>query len=212
MVAMSGFEDARPRSRRFWGDARFLLGILLIGASIVGVWFVVTAARQTSPAYAAVRTLVPGQSVTAEDVRVVDVALGMLGDSYLAPTGLAEGAVATRTVGEGELLPADAVGDARSSSTTNVVLRTEADVSSAVAPGARVEVWHAPKIEREGYDVPRILVADATVAVVTKDEPMVGGARATLEVVVPRDAVAAVLAAQSSGAVLSVVPLSGEAG
>ena len=212
MVAMTATDSARPRSRRFWGDSRFLLGMLLIALSVAGVWLVVTTARQTAPVYAAARTLVPGETVAADDLRVVDVALGQVSDAYLAPTSLEQGVVATRTVGEGELLPSDAVGAAADARTTSVVIRTAAEVPASIAAGTRIEVWHAPPVDRESFDAPRILVADATVATVTRDDAMVGAAQATLEIVIPRDEVASMLSARSDGSVISVVPVAGAPG
>ena len=38
---MSVTEPARAPRRAFWGDARFFLGILLVIASVAGVWLVV---------------------------------------------------------------------------------------------------------------------------------------------------------------------------
>ena len=38
---MTALDTARARPRAFWGDARFFLGILLVVASVAGVWFVV---------------------------------------------------------------------------------------------------------------------------------------------------------------------------
>ena len=109
---MTAIDTARPRSRAFWGDARFFLGILLVVASVAGVWFVVAASRQTVPAFAASRTIVPGEAVSSDDLRLVDVSLGQLGDAYLAPDALADGLVATRTIESGELVPESAVGEA----------------------------------------------------------------------------------------------------
>ena len=65
---MTALDAARTPRRAFWGDARFLLGVLLIVASVAGVWFVVSAARQTAPAFAATRTIVPGEAITSDDV------------------------------------------------------------------------------------------------------------------------------------------------
>ncbi|MFG6401997.1 SAF domain-containing protein [Microbacterium sp. P04] len=210
---MTAIDIARPRSRRFWGDARFLIGVLLIALSIGGVWLVVASARQTTPVYAAAHTLLPGEAIAADDLRIVDVALGTVSAAYLSPAATAgEGWVATRTVAQGELLPADAVGAASEARTTSVVIRTAADVPAGITAGTTVEVWHAPPVDRESFDVPRILVADATVAAVTRDDAMIGGAQATLEVVIPRSEVAATLSALADGSVLSVVPVVGPAG
>jgi SAF domain len=208
---MTALDSARPRSRAFWGDTRFFLGILLVVASVAGVWFVVAASRQTVPAFAASRTIVPGEAISSDDVRLVDVSLGRLGDAYLAPDGLADGLVATRTIASGELVPHSAVGEASAARTTSVVLRSAVDVPGSVETGSVVEVWAAPLIERGSYDVPRILVADATVVSVTRDDTMIGGGSAALEIVIPRSDVAATLAAMSDESALSVVPTTGAA-
>lgn len=206
---MTAIDSARPRPRAFRGDARFVLGILLIVASIAGVWFVVTAARQTVPVFAATRTIVPGEAVSRSDVRVVDVALGQLEEAYLAPGALDGGLVATRTVEAGELVPQSAVGASAAAATTTVVLRSAVDVPASVAAGTVVEVWQAPLIERGSYDAPRILVLDATVVSVTRDDSALGGGAAALEVVIPRADVAAVLAAMADESALSVIPTAG---
>ncbi|MET0296970.1 MAG: SAF domain-containing protein [Microbacterium sp.] len=202
-------DTARPSRRRPWGDARFLLGLLLVAASIAGVWFVVAAARSTTPVLAAAHTIVPGAVVTDADVLVVDVALGQSGGAYIEPVDLVPGLVATRTIDEGELVPAAALDDAATARTTTVVLRSAADVPASVGPGSVVEVWRAPLLESGAYDEPRILVADATVVSVTRDESMMGGGSAALEIVIARSDVAAVLAAIADGSSLSVVPTSG---
>ncbi|WP_194409065.1 SAF domain-containing protein [Microbacterium cremeum] len=203
---MSAIENARAPRRAFWGDARFFLGILLVVASVAGVWLVVAAARQTVPVYAAARTIVPGQVIAADDLRIVDVALGPLADTYLSPDDLGDAAVATRTIASGELVPTASVGGADSARTTSVVVRSTVDVPASVTAGTVVEVWSAPPLERGAYDEPRILVADATVVSVTRDDSMIGGGAAALELVIPRADVAATLAAMADEAALSVVP------
>ncbi|MET0734402.1 MAG: SAF domain-containing protein [Microbacterium sp.] len=206
---MTALDAPRPLRRAAWADTRFLLGILLIAASVAGVWFVVSAARQTAPVFAAAHTIVPGEALSAGDLRIVDVALGQVGDAYLTPEALADGLVATRTIAEGELVPHSATGEAAQARTTSVVLRSTVDVPASVDAGAVVEVWSAPLLEHGEYDAPRILVADATVVTVTRDDSMIGGGVAALELVIPRADVAAVLAAISDESALSVVPTAG---
>src|SRR5829696_1358200 len=191
---MTAIEPSRPRPRAFWSDARFLLGILLIVASVAGVWFVVAAARQTTPVLAAARTIVPGETLSSDDLRLVDVGLGALDGAYLDGDALEDGAVATRTIESGELVPRSAVGDASRSRVTTVVLRSSVDVPASVGAGSVVEVWCAPLLEQGRYDAPRILVADATVVSVTRDDSMIGGGSAALELVIPRSEVPATLA------------------
>ncbi len=207
---MTAPEHSRVR-RAIWVDARFLLGILLIVASVAGVWFVVAAARQTMPTYAATRTIVPGQALTGGDLRIVEVALGAVGDAYLTPEALEAGLVATRTISAGELVPASSVGAATRARTTSVVVRSAVEVPGSVEAGSAVEVWSAPLIERGVHDAPRILVADATVVSVARDDSMIGGGAASLELVIPRADVAAALAAMADGSALSIVPAAGAA-
>lgn len=208
-VVMTSPESLRPRPRPFWADARFLLGIALIVISVAGVWLVVASARQTAPVFAAARTIVPGESVSADDLRVVEVALGGAGDVYASPTSLAPGAVATRTIEAGELVPRGAMGEASASTTTTVVIATVGDVSATVAPGSVVEVWAAPAADRGDYGTPRILVPSATVVSVSRDDAVVSGTQVSMELVIPRADVAATLTALGDGSGLSVVPVAG---
>ncbi|KAA9111194.1 SAF domain-containing protein [Microbacterium rhizomatis] len=201
--------STRRRPRAFWSDARFLLGIVLIAASVAGVWFVVVSARQTVPVFAAARTIVPGESLSGDAIRVVEVALGQAGEAYLAPTARQEDQVATRTIEAGELVPQSAVGSLSASSVTTVVVRSTVDVPSSVAIGTDVELWSAPRLEGGAYDSPRVLVGDATVSSIAQDEPMIGGGSSALELVIPREDVAAVLSAMAAEAALSIVPAAG---
>ncbi|SIT89101.1 SAF domain-containing protein [Microbacterium sp. RU33B] len=208
---MNAPDAVRARRHAFWGDARFFLGIALIAVSVAGVWFVVSASRHTAPVYAAARTIVVGEVVGADDVRVVEVALGQVAGTYLGSDDLADGIVATRTIGRGELVPQAAVGPAGDARTTRVVVRSDVDVPASIEPGSIVEIWEAPLVERGVFDAPRILVPDATVVSVARDESMIGGGAAALELVIPRSDVSATLAAMSGGSSLSVVETTGAA-
>ena len=210
MEPMTAASDpARSPRRAFWGDARFFLGVLLVIASVVGVWLVVTSARQTVPVYAAAHTIVPGEAIGEGDLKVVDVALGTLSGTYLAAGDLGDAVIATRTIEAGELVPEASVGDADSARTTSVVVRSAVDVPASVEAGTVVEVWAAPLLEQGAYDEPRVLVADATVVSVTRDDSMIGGGAAALELVIPRADVAATLAAMADESALSIVPAAG---
>ncbi|WP_417562251.1 SAF domain-containing protein [Microbacterium sp.] len=198
--------SARGRRRVFWTDARFLLGLVLIVASIAGVWAVVTMSRQTSPVYAAAHTIVPGQVVTSSDLTVVEVALGSAHDTYLAPGAALSEVVATRTVQAGELVPASATVTAAQSSVTSVVVHSSVDVPSAVRTGSVIELWAADQTERGVYAVPRVLIPRATVVSVQRDDSMIGGGTAAIELAIPREDVASALEAISAQAALSIVP------
>lgn len=209
MDAMTSLDAPRPRPRAFWSDLRFLLGIALIAASIAGVWLVVAAARHTEPVLAATRTIVAGESVASSDLRVVDVALGPASDAYARPATLAPGAIATRTISRGELVPTGALGSAGQAQTTTVVLSSAVDVPAVVERGSVVDVWAADRVERGEPVTPRILVAAVTVASVDRRSSALGSPGTSVEVVIPQADVAAVLAAVTGEASVSVVPTTG---
>ncbi|QLD12597.1 SAF domain-containing protein [Microbacterium oleivorans] len=195
-----------PRPRAFWTDARFLLGIVLVVVSVAGVWSVVAIARQTVPVLAAGRTITVGETLEAHDLRVVDVSLASLREAYLAPGELEPGAVAVRTIGDGELVPTGAVVGHADLEVTTVVVSLGHAVPASVAAGSRVEVWHAPQQERGVFDEPRILVADATVRDVRVADGVMAQATADVELVVDRSDVAPTLAAIARGDAISVIP------
>ncbi|MCI1017658.1 hypothetical protein HWD99_03370 [Microbacterium sp. C5A9] len=206
--------DMKARSRRaFWGDFRFVIGIVLVVASIAGVWLVVSSSTAMTPVLQANTTIVPGEPLVSADFQVVEVNLGTVGDRYLAPQDLSPGQVAGRTIAKGELLPRSAAADADSTRTTTIVIDSSTGLPADLAAGAVVEIWHAPPLDerRTSYDAPRLLVSDVVVAAITKPESMLASSGAVAEVVIDRTDVAAVLAAITGGSVLSVVPV-GEAG
>ncbi|MGX1791388.1 SAF domain-containing protein [Microbacterium sp. NPDC055312] len=197
----------RSRAHRpFFGDLRFLIGVALVLASVAGVWLLVSTSRQTAPVLQATRTVLPGETISSAELQVVEVGLGALSDSYMAPQNLQPGAVAVRTLTAGELVPSAAVGDPDELRTTSVVIRSTA-VPADVSAGAVVELWHAPPIDDgRAFEEPRILVADAVIARVAEEDGMLAGARTDVEVVVDRADVADVLAAITGGDAVSIVP------
>lgn len=197
------------RSRRaFWGDIRFLIGIALVILSVLGVWLIVSSARETTPVLQADRTIAQGEALASDDFRVVEVSLGSVVDGYLAPQDLTAGMVAARTVEDGELLPAVATADAQSSRTTSIVVESSVGIPARVEVGTPVELWYSPLLDENGaFDSPRILAADVMVASIPESDGMLSQRSTAVELVIDRADVADVLAAITGGAALSIVPL-----
>lgn len=195
-------------ARPFWGDTRFFIGVALVAASVVAVWLIVTHSRETAPALQSARTIIVGEVLTSADFRTVDVGLGVLTDDYLAPAELGPGIIATRTIPAGELVPRTATAAAASARTTTVVIDSSATVPESVEPGTVVELWVAPPLaDTRGFETPRVLVPEATVSAAIQAGGMMSQAGTTLELVIDRTDVAAVLAAITDGSALSVVPV-----
>lgn len=196
------------RRRALWGDVRFLVGIVMVALSIGGVWLVVSSASATSPVLQASRTIAQGEALVSGDFRVVEVNLGASTNTYLAPQDLVPGLVAARTLADGELLPAPAVSPAEASRTTTIVVDSSTGIPAQVKTGSVVELWHAPPLGEGGtLDVPRLLVADVTVASVTSSDGVLAAEGTSVELVVDRADVADVLAAITGGSLLSIVPI-----
>ncbi|UNK69682.1 SAF domain-containing protein [Microbacterium sp. H1-D42] len=198
------------RARRpVFGDIRFVIGIVLVIASVAGVWLLVSSSRQTAPVLQATRTIVLGEPISSDDLQVVDVGLGALTDTYLAPQDLAPGSIATRTLADGELVPRSAVGTTEQARTTTVVVSSTA-TPAGMSAGTVVEVWHAP-LSKDGrsFEDPRILVGDAVVVKVAEADGMLAQTRTDVELAIDRGDVADVLAAITGGDAISLVPAGG---
>lgn len=194
--------------RAFWNDVRFLIGAALVIVSITGVWFVVNAARDTTPVLQSTRTIIEGEPLSAADFRSIEVSLGVAGDEYLSPAELQGDQVAARTITQNELVPRDAIATADSVNTTTLMIDSAVGLSDSIRAGSVVELWVAPVLpEQKGHDTPRILVTDAIVSAVKAPEGMLAQGAATLEVVIDRAEVGAVLTAITNGSVLSAVPV-----
>lgn len=193
-------------ARRTWMDPRLVIGVVLVLASLLGVWLVVQQSSRTEAAWSATRTLLPGETIAAGDVQPVALRLPQAQHRYLEGSADPVGLVVAATVGEGEVLPLRAVGDASSADRAAVVIDLEGALPRAVRAGALVDVWTAAPTD-DGFAAPAVLVHDAIVAGVVEDEGILATAAVQLELLVPRDQIALLLEAASNEHAMSVVPL-----
>lgn len=189
-------------------DARLLIGLVLVAASVAGVVGLVGALDTRTTVYAAAGALSPGDRIDRGDLLEREVALDGADALYLRAGELpAEGLVIVQPVRDGELVPRAAVGDAAGIRSTALVLELTGPPSSAVRAGAVIDVWASPAAsEGRGFGAPVVLVADAVVVRVVHDEGIVSSRANAVEVLVPRSRVARVLQAQAAGDALAVVP------
>ena len=193
-------------ARRTWMDPRLVIGVALVLVSLAGVWLVVQQSARTDTAWAATRTLLPGDTVAAGDVQQIEVRLPQSQDRYLDASADPVGMVVASTVGEGEVLPLRALGSAASVDRSAVVIDVEGALPRSVRTGSLVDVWTAAPND-DGYDAPAVLIDDAIVVGVVEDEGILASAAQQLELLVPTDETSVLLEAMSNEHVLSVVPL-----
>lgn len=193
-------------------DPRVLVGVALIAASALGTTALVGALTRTVVVYRAAGPIVAGDRVTSATLTAATVRLGDAARLYLAGPLPEDGLVATRPVAAGEMVPRSAVGSETAVRSATVVVDLASPLAAAVEVGSTVDLWSAAKRDATGeaYAPPVVLVGDAVVArVVTPSGLIAGSAQDSVELQVPRDEVAAVLAAQAGDARLSAVSIGG---
>ncbi|MFD1715668.1 hypothetical protein ACFSBZ_14430 [Amnibacterium flavum] len=194
------------KARRF--DVRLLIGAVIVVASIVGVALVVGAFDRSVMVYQAARPLSVGHRLVSGDLALAEVRLGALESRYLRAEALPDdGAVVTRQVDAGELVPVASLGSDAGAGLSTVVVRVEAPVASGVRAGAAVDVWSSPRDEAGRFGPPSVIAADSSVVSVI-DESGVGSISADtgVELLVPSDDVAELLSAIANGDAISLVP------
>jgi hypothetical protein len=207
MVALS----LAARRRRVL-DPRILIGVVLIAASAVGTTALVGALTRTVIVYRADHAIVAGDRITAAQLAPTTVRLGDAAALYLSGPLPDDGLVATRTVAAGEMVPRSAVDTTVAARSATVVVDLASPLAAGVAVGSTVDLWSAAKTDptQNRYGAPVVLVGDAVVSRVVAPVGLIGGAKDdSVELQVPREEVAAVLAAQAGGARLSAVELGG---
>jgi flagella basal body P-ring formation protein FlgA len=81
--------------RSFVFDPRFIIGLVLVIVSALGVTWLVATVDQTADVYVASSTLNTGERFTTDDLAVAHVRLGTAVDRYLEPADIpADGVVA----------------------------------------------------------------------------------------------------------------------
>jgi hypothetical protein len=196
--------------RRFWFDPRFAIGIVLVVASVAGVWVIVSSTDRTVAVYAARGALAVGDRVDGSDLVATRVRLEAATELYVTPDRLPEdGLIVTRTVAAGELLPASAVGTRAGASVTSVVVETRGELAGAVAAGAVVDVWAAREGEHGQFAAPSVLVGAASVVRLIETTGLIAdGSGRSVEILVPKGKVAVVLESIANQDSLVLVPVS----
>lgn len=193
--------------RRFWVDPRFLVGVVLVVASVVGMVTIVVRAERTTTVYAATDALIVGDRIHSADLTRLKVRLDGASGLYLTPARVpAEGVLVTRTVVAGELVPASAVGAVDGELVTSLVVTLRGLLSESVTAGSVVDVWAAPQEGNARYAPPGIIVAGATVVRIVEKSGMLATTEAPMvEILVPKSAVSTVLEAIANTDAVSLV-------
>lgn len=196
--------------RRF--DLRLIIGVVIVIATALAGFALVSAANNTTSVYTAAKSLSPGHVIKDSDLVLTDVKLGKSSSAYLDAKDLTQGAVVTKAVAAGELVPLSAVGTAKQVATTNVVVQLDLPLSTDAVVGSTVDVWASMAAGQGIFGPPAVIISGAQIAHITEATGLAastGGVR--VEIVVPQSKVATLLESQANGDAISLVPSRGKA-
>ena len=220
-----------PRAGRLaspsWLDTRLVLGVLLVLVSVVVGARVLSAADRSQLVWSAGSDLAAGSSLSADDLRPVQVRLFDRSGAYLPATAEPPvGYVLDRPVAAGELLPRQAL--RRPGDDVDLRLVTvpvlPGHYPPELAKGQQVDVWAtadddagaaAGEAAGEARGASRLVLPRLTVQYLPSQGGGLGGTtpERSVVLVVPPDDVESLLSAMASGRLdLVRVPTGGEAG
>lgn len=199
----------RPR----WKDPRLIVGIVLVVASVLMGALLVSRLAETTPVLVARSPIVPGDVIGPENLATVEMRLGEQDGLYVGSLdAVPSGAVATRTVQAGELIPLSAVGQASDVPLRPIVIPVDATVAESVAPGATVELWHTSPEADDGTSADAELLVSAGIVRNIDEGSSLGMRSMAVEVLVPQADLPAVLKVLSRDERLDVIGVPGAHG
>ena len=199
----------RPR----WKDPRLIVGIVLVLASVLMGSLLISRLSETTPVLVARSPLVPGDPIRPESLSTVEIRLGEQVGAYVGSIdAIPDGAVTTRAVDAGELLPISALGQSADVPLRPVVIPVDSAVAESVVIGATVELWHTSPGPSQGDRASaRMLVPDAVVRRIDEGSSL-GMRSMAVEVLVPAADLASVLEVLGEDGRLDVIGVPGAHG
>ncbi|MFC0581325.1 SAF domain-containing protein [Micrococcoides hystricis] len=192
--------SAQRMRKPSWKDPRFLGGVLLVLLSIVGVMALVAQMDKTTGVYAAKRDLAYGESVSAEDFKVIQVNLGEADEHYWhSEEELPQPLLATRPIKTDELVSKGFLADAAPAGEQSLVLMLPPEHTSGLRSGDEIEVWVAARSGPQEYEEPVKVVDRAVLADINAEQSALAASReAEVRIWVGAEDVPALLKAQST--------------
>lgn len=206
-----------PRAGRLqrpsWRDGRLIAGVLLVLLAMITGALTLQHFNHSVKVLQASHTLEPGDLLGKGDVTAVEVRLDSP-QRYLSTIPTDGSGRVVREVRAGELIPRTAVGNAAALQVRAIAVPVTGASAATLERGSSVDVWVS---ERESdatgvtsYKAPQRLLERVSVASVPSSGSGLSGATGdpAVQVMVPQDQVAALLAAMNSGGKVDLVPVS----
>ena len=190
-------------------DRRFIIGLVLIIASVIAFSALSGLLRGGSRVYTVTSTIAPGEAITADNVRETDLRVD---GSVYAPTSEAPmGSIATRQITPGQIVMRMDLSHGESGAAQGDMLRVAVTVSAGlpdgVADGTRIRLWTIPA-RTQGQAGNQAREIEGTFTFVRRIEDSSQSRRGQrIEILANAQSMPVLLAAQSSTDELAAVPV-----
>ncbi len=190
-------------------DRRFIIGLVLIIASVLAFSVLGGLLRGGSRVYTATTTIAPGDALTADNVREVVLSVDT---AVYAPTSEAPmGSIATRQITPGQIVMRTDLSQGESAPSQGDMLRVAVTVSAGlpdgVADGTRIRLWTIP-VRSQGQAGNQAREIEGTFTFVRQIEASSQSRRGQrIEILANAQSMPVLLAAQSSTDELAAVPV-----
>lgn len=192
-----------------WKDPRLLVGIVLVVISVLLGALFASKVSETTTVMVAREPIVAGDTLDESSFTTAEVRLGEQQAGYLTPGDeVPTGAVALRSVDAGELVPSAVVGQSAAAPMRPVMIPVSSAVAESVTPGRSVELWRT-RTGREAEQSEAELLVEGALVRRIDDGSTLGMRSMAVEVLVPKDSVAAVLEALGDGDTVDVIGVPG---
>ena len=190
-------------------DRRFVIGLVLIIASVLAFSALSGLLRGGSRVYTATTTIAPGDALTADNVR--EVVLSVDSDVYVPTSEAPMGSVATRQITPGQIVMRTDLSHGDSGTAQTDMLRVAVTVSAGlpdgVADGTRIRLWTIPA-RTQGQAGNQARAIEGTFTFVRRIEASSQSHRGQrIEILANAQSMPVLLAAQSSTDELAAVPV-----
>lgn len=199
-------------------DWRFILGVLLVLISITGVQLYVQMNNHKTEYYTARSEIRLGEKITEDKLARVEVNIDAAQDKYFTGNDLtlSKGKIATQRIPEGNLISKEAVGTETLPGRRLATISIDRTAASTLKAGERVDVWTSgPRNQdsktresaREDKSGAHALVQNAEIVSIVVDERVLGAnGKATVQLWVAEESIAAIVQESNSDSKLSLIP------
>jgi hypothetical protein len=180
-------------------------GLLIISASLAGVWFAIESNKATEDFLVAAKPASSGSVVTAGTFRVEKLNLAGSSALYMRPGDVPLGSYLLNAFASGQLVPKGSVATSIIDARQPVIISSVMPVPQNLKVGDYVDIWLSAAIENNKFASAVMLVRDAEVTNVIASTGVVTEQSPKVQLLVPVVSVAPILDSIASKSALSLV-------